>query len=1242
VARAALDMKQGKGTGEQMLAMLQKAPGVKPEEMKWLGLPEWLHGQKSVTRDDIVNYVRANSLVAKETVLADPNRIKPLEQRLRAAGITKPLDEISLNDLLRSNADQELYDDFSDALFGYKGQATVYSRYKTEGGENYNELLISLPPSNREGGLSYKRGHWGEPNVIAHTRFDERIGADGKRTLLVHEIQSDWHQEGRRKGYQPPADERKALEERYQEIEDEDSAAREIDSEISAEKRLEWARIKDLLINPERVPDAPFKTSWPMLTMKRLIKWAVDNNFDRVAWEPGQVQVDRYKLSKQVGRLDYIPTTNELHAFGYSGKLIHSFSDATPDRLPKLIGKETAQKLLAQQERPLPGGRSHQKQLTGIDLKLGGEGMKGFYDEILPKETQKLIGKYGAQVKSSKVSKGLYNDPIDYFHPFKAGEDGSYRVVNGRGEDYNEKGRYSHDDAYALADRVNQEIRGHEVFETHSFDITPAMRAAVTQDGLPLFSLRGDGRDPAERKRNVQNLHLALTTPSRAGASKIRAIANNAKAIFSPTSLAGAKPTEHVVRRNAARLAASYARTVADLSDLRDAMNALPVEEQYAFTARMEKGERQPTPELQAISDLLRASYDSWAKLIQSLGKGYLEQTIANYAPHIWANYKEWVQGRPADATADPKQRAAAAGASKSPVQGSGAFLEPRSFETQEDGMRAGLVPVSSNPIDLAMIKLREMQKMYHGTRMIDDMQRQGIAHWVPVGKEGDARAAGMVELNDQGFKPTVTDKGGRTTYGSYWADENAARIFNNYTSKGWGGQPIYDAIRASGNALNQLQLGLSAFHAIFVTLDCAISRVALGYKQIARGDVVKGAGNVVAGATPGVGQLATAAQTVRRGSALRQAILYPEAATPELRKIADLAMAGGARVAQQQILRAEASGSFVRNLGDFTNGHVFREIAATVRKSPLMAPLHLAGRTIETMAQPLMDLYVPRAKLGVFYDMAHDWAQANPDATPEQTADAMTKAWDSVDNRMGQLVYDNLFWNKTMKDLAFITTRSVGWNLGTVRELGGAGVDTVAQLANVMQRKPADLTHRMAYALAMPTVIMPLGAVITYMITGAAPQSLKDYFYPPDGKGGRLSIPSYIKDVVDYVHDPMQTLENKAHPLVGMAGELISNHDYYGGIIHDPQRDHVIQSYLNYLLNEATPLAVRSAVRSQEQGLSPLDQVANFFGFVQAPALITHPERGAAWQAKQNKSAFRRRAKEQGRVGVQLPDWAP
>lgn len=51
--------------------------------------------------------------------------------------------------------------------------------------------------------LQYKIPHWkgrGIGDVVAHLRFDEKQ-IDGKRTMFVEEIQSDWAQKGRKVGY---------------------------------------------------------------------------------------------------------------------------------------------------------------------------------------------------------------------------------------------------------------------------------------------------------------------------------------------------------------------------------------------------------------------------------------------------------------------------------------------------------------------------------------------------------------------------------------------------------------------------------------------------------------------------------------------------------------------------------------------------------------------------------------------------------------------------------------------------------------------------------------------------------------------------------------------------------------------------------------------------------------------------------------------------------------------------------
>jgi hypothetical protein len=112
-------------------------------------------------------------------------------------------------------------------------------------------------------------------------------------------------------------------------------------------------------------------------------------------------------------------------------------------------------------------------------------------------------------------------------------------------------------------------------------------------------------------------------------------------------------------------------------------------------------------------------------------------------------------------------------------------------------------------------------------------------------------------------------------------------------------------------------------------------------------------------------------------------------------------------------------------------------------------AALRLPFALTEQAMRPILEYVVPRQKLGVFANMARfELERLGPNATSDQVRDALAKAWDSVDNRMGQLVYDKLFWNKTAKDLAMLSIRSVGWNTGTIREIVGGAADTAKWLA--------------------------------------------------------------------------------------------------------------------------------------------------------------------------------------------------
>ena len=55
-----------KGTGEQMFNQLKNTPGVKQSELKWTGLDEFLKGKKSVTKQEVQDYLKATSLDVSE------------------------------------------------------------------------------------------------------------------------------------------------------------------------------------------------------------------------------------------------------------------------------------------------------------------------------------------------------------------------------------------------------------------------------------------------------------------------------------------------------------------------------------------------------------------------------------------------------------------------------------------------------------------------------------------------------------------------------------------------------------------------------------------------------------------------------------------------------------------------------------------------------------------------------------------------------------------------------------------------------------------------------------------------------------------------------------------------------------------------------------------------------------------------------------------------------------------------
>jgi hypothetical protein len=118
-----------------------------------------------------------------------------------------------------------------------------------------------------------------------------------------------------------------------------------------------------------------------------------------------------------------------------------------------LIGKELAEKLMAQE----PKGTL--RSLSGLDLQVGGEGMKGFYDKKVPNILNSIGKKYGVKTELNG-------------HNLKIREDLNFPEE--------------------LSRRSN--LPAHVPGETkpvHYFPITEEMRQDVKQNGIPLYESGG-------------------------------------------------------------------------------------------------------------------------------------------------------------------------------------------------------------------------------------------------------------------------------------------------------------------------------------------------------------------------------------------------------------------------------------------------------------------------------------------------------------------------------------------------------------------------------------------------------------------------------------------------------------------------------------------------------------------------------------------------------------------------------
>jgi hypothetical protein len=619
---------------------------------------------------------------------------------------------------------------------------------------------------------------------------------------------------------------------------------------------------------------------------------------------------------------------------------------------------------------------------------------------------------------------------------------------------------------------------------------------------------------------------------------------------------------------------------------------------------RMKTGQRQADPVLQQVADFLRQTDDSIYQEVQRFKPGinYLEN-------HFRVLWKELPQSGLL-----PPPAKGFAGVFRRPLEGGKGFLKQHTLDTMSEGIARGGVPYTYNPLKMFAAHYADSMKFITANRLWEQFKQAGVAKFVKT--IGGEVPEGYVKLDDRIAQVYFKADAGLVKAGEYYVEQNAARVMNNMLSRDLiRSQPIGQALLAVKNATTAVELSLSPFHAIFEGNEAIGSQIGIGLRQMWNVGVRQGNARAIGqGLASMVTSPKAAVSAARLGSQAKKAFGNFQAfsATPEgqawLRKNpnarADVQafFDGGGKIGMHEDYKIQAVNGFKEywNSADAQNpGHY---ISAAVRSIPALN---------QAIMSPLFEHYIPNLKLGFFLK---EFELAKQEYGPRLRSGEMTdtqlarQVVDSVENRFGEMNFDNLYWNRTFKTAAQMMFRSVTWKLGNVRAEVGAVTGEFNEIRRAISRGELPMLHpNTAWLLGMTTWTAILGGVIHTIATGHAPQQLKDYVYPviDRASGIRASIPTYWRDNIHAFHSPGGYIKSSLSGEIGRVADIWQNKDFYGNEVYNA--DDPVYRQMGDVLGHMVPVpfSMQSKTQATAQGGSEATKVAGYLGFTKAPKYI-------------------------------------
>lgn len=620
-------------------------------------------------------------------------------------------------------------------------------------------------------------------------------------------------------------------------------------------------------------------------------------------------------------------------------------------------------------------------------------------------------------------------------------------------------------------------------------------------------------------------------------------------------------------------------------------------QDNVAFIDRIKTGQKQSTPELQRIADMMRDIED-----IMHAEAREFNPSLSYKENHYRVLWKVIPGSKEAEIIAGFK------GIFRKPFEGSKGFAKQSTLSDMSEGLQRGGVPYSYNPSVMWQAGLVDMQKFITANRMFDTLKNIKYVKFVRL---GETPPTGFRKLDDRISNIYFPTTPGMVHAGSYYVEENTARILNNFLSRDLVREShLGRGLLALKNVTTSIELSLSPFHAAYTSLTSVASEIGTGLQKMYNIGLLQGNSKEF---LKGLSDIALSVRSpyylTRIGTNIIQMVrdkdfLKTPAGKsfinefPDAKQLLDDLFTGGGKLAMHQDYKINSLRAFKEGIKN---------------KDGWAVTLSAIPAANEVIMKPLFEQFIPRLKIGNFlreYSAELVARKDQLDSGKLTRPQLARQVWDSVENRFGEMNFDNLFWNRTFKSAMQLVFRSVTWKIGALKNIGQGTMGQIGEIIDGIQsNKAPKLNRNTAYLLGIAALIVATAEIIQRSNGQGSPKNFKDIIAPRyDEEGNRISLNTHMKDWIHIIHSPAGFAKNSLTGAIGKEIDIWDNKDFYGTNIYN-EDDPIWRKELDKFHHRfPTPFSVTSMQRLNQLDAPAALKFTTSTGFTQpSPSYITN-----------------------------------